>query len=65
MLGLIKTDHHMKIVISEFMDDAAVDHLRAAFGAENVRYDAKLVDQPAALAQAVADCDAFIVRNRT
>jgi (S)-sulfolactate dehydrogenase len=55
----------MKIVISEFMDDAAVDHLRAAFGAENVRYDAKLVDQPAALAQAVADCDAFIVRNRT
>ena len=55
----------MKIVISEFMDDAAVDHLRAAFGADNVRYDAKLVDQPAALAEAVADCDAFIVRNRT
>jgi len=55
----------MKIVISEFMDDAAVDHLRTAFGAGNVLYDAKLVDQPVALAAAVADCDAFIVRNRT
>lgn len=55
----------MKIVISEFMDDAAVDHLRNAFGANNVHYDATLVDQPAALAAAVADADAFIVRNRT
>ncbi len=55
----------MKIVISEFMDDASVDHLRAAFGASQVLYDAKLVDQPAALKSAVTDCDALIVRNRT
>jgi (S)-sulfolactate dehydrogenase len=55
----------MKIVISEFMDDAAVDTLRARFGAENVLYDAALVDKPAELAAAVADCDAFVVRNRT
>jgi (S)-sulfolactate dehydrogenase len=55
----------MKIVISEFMDDAAVDVFRARFGAANVIYDAGLVDKPAELANAVIDCDAFIVRNRT
>jgi (S)-sulfolactate dehydrogenase len=55
----------MKIVISEFMDDAAVETLRAKFGAANVVYDAKLVDQPDALKAAVADADALIVRNRT
>ncbi len=55
----------MKIVVSEFMDDAAVDLLRAKFGAAQVVYDAALVDKPAELAAAVADCDAFIVRNRT
>jgi (S)-sulfolactate dehydrogenase len=55
----------MKIVISEFMDDAAVESLRAKFGAPNVVYDPTLVDQPAALKAAVADADAVIVRNRT
>jgi (S)-sulfolactate dehydrogenase len=55
----------MKIVIAEFMDEAAVDTLRARFGAASVVYDAALVDKPAELAAAVADCDAFIVRNRT
>ncbi len=55
----------MKIVISEFMDDAAVDLLRHRFGTDNIFYDAGLVDKPAELANAVADCDAFIVRNRT
>jgi (S)-sulfolactate dehydrogenase len=55
----------LKIVISEFMDEAAVDLLRAKFDAANVIYDAALVDKTAELAAAVADCDAFIVRNRT
>lgn len=47
------------------MDEAAVDTLRQRFGAAAVHYDANLVDHPAALATAVADCDALIVRNRT
>jgi (S)-sulfolactate dehydrogenase len=55
----------LKIVISEFMDDAAVDVLRSKFGEASVVYDAALVDKPADLAAAVADCDAFVVRNRT
>ncbi|TAG69639.1 MAG: 3-phosphoglycerate dehydrogenase, partial [Burkholderiales bacterium] len=55
----------MKIIISEFMDDDAVNLLRARFGAAQVVYDASLVDKPAELLRAVADCDAFIVRNRT
>jgi (S)-sulfolactate dehydrogenase len=55
----------MRIVISEFMDEVAVDRLRAAFGADAVHFDPKLVDQPEALATAVADCEVFIVRNRT
>jgi (S)-sulfolactate dehydrogenase len=55
----------MKIVISEFMDEAAVDVLRRRFGADSVFYDAGLVDRPVELANSVADCDAFIVRNRT
>jgi (S)-sulfolactate dehydrogenase len=55
----------VKIVISEFMDDAAVDRLRAQFGAASVMYDAALVDRPEQLIAAAADCDALIVRNRT
>ncbi|MGL4232041.1 MAG: hydroxyacid dehydrogenase [Casimicrobium sp.] len=55
----------MKIVISEFMDEAAVETLRSRFGAASVIYDAALVDKPAEMAAAVADCDAFVVRNRT
>ena len=55
----------MRIVITEFMDDDAVATLVKAFGEGNVMYDAALVDKPDALALAVADCDALIVRNRT
>lgn len=55
----------MRIVISEFMDDVAVDRLRAAFGKDAVHYDAKLVDRPDDMGVAVADCEVFIVRNRT
>jgi (S)-sulfolactate dehydrogenase len=51
-----------EIVISEFMDEAAV---RAAFAGRDVLYDPKLVDDPARLAAAVADARALIVRNRT
>jgi (S)-sulfolactate dehydrogenase len=52
----------MRIVISEFMDRAAVDELAARF---DVRYDPDLVDRVDALAGAIADADALIVRNRT
>jgi len=55
----------MHIVISEFMDESAVDKLRAEFGADAVRYEPTLVDRPDDLAAAVADCVALIVRNRT
>lgn len=51
-----------KIVITEFMDQAAVDALRADF---DVLYDPGLVDEGARLLQAVAQADAVIVRNRT
>ena len=51
-----------KVVISEFMDESAVDALRARF---DVLYDPKLVDQPAALLAALAQVDGLIVRNRT
>jgi len=52
----------MKLVISEFMDDAAVAWLAAKF---DTRYDAALVDRRAALIDALAGADALIVRNRT
>lgn len=51
-----------KIVISEFMDEAAVDTLRERF---QVRFDATLVDQPERLAAELVDAHALIVRNRT
>ena len=51
-----------RILISEFMDQPAVDRLAARF---DVSYRPKLVDDPAALADAVAAVDAWIVRNRT
>jgi (S)-sulfolactate dehydrogenase len=57
------TQYSMNILISEFMDDAAVEKLRAAF--PNTHYDATLVDQPEALRARAAQCDALIVRNRT
>ncbi|HJU24860.1 MAG TPA: hydroxyacid dehydrogenase [Casimicrobiaceae bacterium] len=52
----------MRIVISEFMDAAAVTNLSSRF---DVRYDKDLVDRPRELAALLADADALIVRNRT
>lgn len=52
----------MHIVISEFMDTAAVDALRRDF---QVRYEPELVDRRADLLKAAAEADALIVRNRT
>jgi (S)-sulfolactate dehydrogenase len=52
----------MRIVISEFMDEAAVSRLSAA---HDTLYDKDLVDRPQALAAALARADALIVRNRT
>ena len=51
-----------KIVISEFMDEAAVDTLRTSF---DVLYAPELALQRPALSQALQDADALIVRNRT
>ena len=50
------------IVISEFMDEAAIEQ---AFKGRDVLYDPKLVDKPAELHAALANCRALIVRNRT
>ncbi len=58
-----RIESYMNILIAEFMDDAAVAKLRAAF--PNTHYDATLVDKPEELAQRATDCDALIVRNRT
>ena len=52
----------MRIVISEFMDDVAVSRLAAK---HDTLYDKGLVDRPEALAAALKDADALIVRNRT
>ncbi len=52
----------MKIVITEFMDEAAVAVLRAKF---DVHHDAKLADRRGELLASLADVDAVIVRNRT
>jgi len=51
-----------KVVVSEFMDERAVARLAAA---HEVRYEPTLVDDPVRLADAAADADALIVRNRT
>jgi (S)-sulfolactate dehydrogenase len=52
----------MKIIISEFMDEASVEALRADF---NVTYEPTLVDRREALFALLADANALIVRNRT
>jgi (S)-sulfolactate dehydrogenase len=52
----------VRIVISEFMDDAAVADLARRF---DVRYGKDLVDRSDALRAALRDADALIVRNRT
>ncbi len=51
-----------EIVISEFMDEGVVHR---AFAGRDVLYEATLVDRPDALAAALADARALIVRNRT
>jgi len=50
------------VVITEFMDEAAVTALAARF---TVRYDASLVDRAGELLASLAEADALIVRNRT
>ena len=52
----------MRIVISEFMDAAAVDLLAAH---HETHYDADLVERRDELKQRVGDAHALIVRNRT
>jgi len=52
----------MKIVIAEFMDEAAVDSLREGYA---VVYDPALVDRRADLLGVLNDAPALIVRNRT
>lgn len=50
------------IVISEFMDQAAIDLILRG---RDVLYDPKLVDDEARLYAALTDCRAIVVRNRT
>ncbi len=50
------------IVISEFMDETAIEELLAGF---DVVYDPTLVDDTARLHAALSDARALIVRNRT
>src|SRR5207249_2820836 len=52
----------MNVVISEFMEAAAVALLASRF---DVRYDETLVDREVELRQALDHADALIVRNRT
>jgi (S)-sulfolactate dehydrogenase len=50
------------IVISEFMDEAAIAEVLKG---RDVLYNPELVDRPTELQAALADCRALIVRNRT
>ena len=52
----------MKILITEFMDEAAVASLKSNF---DVHHDATLVDRRDELVAKLKDVDALIVRNRT
>lgn len=52
----------LKIVISEFMDEAALEGFGDGYA---VIYDPTLVDDDARLSAELADADAIIVRNRT
>jgi (S)-sulfolactate dehydrogenase len=52
----------MRILIAEFMDDAAVAQLRAV---HDVLYDPQLVDDAPRLLREAPSADAIIVRNRT
>jgi (S)-sulfolactate dehydrogenase len=55
-------DDMKKIVIAEFMDEAAVAMLQQQF---QVVYDPALVDQPVTLLKHMIDCNALIIRNKT
>lgn len=50
-----------EVVITEFMDAAGVEALKAF----DVLYDPALVDKPEELRTALADCRGLVVRNRT
>lgn len=50
------------IVITEFMDEAAVDRMTTKF---DCVYDPALVDEPERLADLVSEARALVVRNRT
>lgn len=50
------------ILISEFMDEAAI---REHLGGFDVLYDPKLVERPQELQAMAGDCRALVVRNRT
>jgi (S)-sulfolactate dehydrogenase len=52
----------MRVVITEFMGEAAVASLARRF---DVRYDAQLVERRDELLAGLADADALVVRNRT
>lgn len=52
----------MRIIITEFMDEAAVHALARRF---DVRYEPDLVDRRGELLAALEDAEAVIVRNRT
>lgn len=52
----------MKILITEFMDESAVESLKQQF---DTAYDPTLVDRPDEMRAKLQDCDAIIVRNRT
>ena len=52
----------MRILICEFMDERAVDRLRAA---HDVVYDPALVDDAPRLLREASTADALVVRNRT
>ena len=51
-----------EILISEYINDSAVQTLRTQF---DVHYDETLVERPEELARRAATCRALIVRNRT
>lgn len=52
----------MRVLITEFMDEPAVERLRAR---HEVTYHPSLVDDYRRLLEEAASCDAIIVRNRT
>ena len=52
----------MRVVISEFMDEAAIASLRNRFATHS---DPTLVDRRQDLKAMLVDCEALIVRNRT